>query len=245
MSADDLPDIAANLARIREVIAGACREAGRPESTVRLVAASKGQPAAALRAAAAAGQRIFGENYAREMREKRLELDASDKNLEWHFIGRVQASNAKDIASTHLVHGVGSLEQARALAKQGMKHGSPVAVLLQLSLWGEGSKNGFNNEEIERELHVLREMSGVTVRGFMAMPPPAEEAGVEARAAFAQVRALRDQLAPDLPELSMGMSGDFREAILEGATLVRVGTALFGPRPARERKDQRMAKETR
>lgn len=222
--------IAANLARIRETIADACRTAGRPEGAVCLVAASKGQPGSQVRAAADAGQRVFGENYAREMREKRSELTDYSEDLEWHFIGRVQASNAREIATARLVHGVGSLEQARALARQGAKRGTPVAVLLQLSLWSEASKNGFDEAEIRRELQVLREMPGLVLRGFMAMPPPPDEGGVEPRAAFAAVRALRDALAPDLPELSMGMSGDFREAILEGATLVRVGTALFGPR---------------
>ena len=130
-----------------------------------------------------------------------------------------------DRASAALVHGVGSVEQARALAKRG-----PAAALLQLSLWEEQTKNGFTEAEIERDLQVLREIEGLAIRGFMAMPPPEEPA----RPAFAKVRALRDRLAPDLPELSMGMSGDFGEAVLEGATLVRVGTALFGPRPRRD-----------
>ncbi|HEY4220200.1 MAG TPA: YggS family pyridoxal phosphate-dependent enzyme, partial [Myxococcota bacterium] len=200
----------------------ACRLAGRPRSSVRLVAASKAQPATAVREAADAGQLLFGENYAREMRDKRLALAGlHGLNLEWHFIGRVQTGNAKEISNASLVHGVGSLEQARALAKRG-----PVRALLQLSLWDEASKNGFEIEELRRDLPVLRELVGLTLAGFMAMPPPA----VEAPAAFAKVREVRDSIAPDLQELSMGMSADFPAAIREGATLVRIGTALFGAR---------------
>ncbi len=218
-------DVAHRLAGVRAALADACRAAGRPAGSVRLVAASKGQPAAAIRAAAAAGQRLFGENYAREMRDKRTELAGYTKDLEWHFIGRVQSGNAKEIAGAALVHGVGSRSQLEALARHG-----PVAALLQVSLWGEASKNGFMEAELERDLEGLLEVDGAAVRGFMAMPPP----GVAAREAFAAVRALRDRLAPQLPELSMGMSGDYREAALEGATLVRVGTAIFGPRPAKK-----------
>jgi pyridoxal phosphate enzyme (YggS family) len=216
--------IAENLARVRADIAEASRKAGRDPASVRLVAASKSQPAEAVREAVRAGQRLFGENYAREMRDKRLSLPpllGLGENLEWHFIGRVQTGNAKEIAGATLVHGVGSLDQAKALAKRG-----PVRVLLQLSLWNEASKNGFVDDELRRDLHVLREMSGLQVEGFMAMPP----SDVEARAAFAKVRELRDSIAPDLKELSMGMSADFAAAIAEGATLVRIGTAIFGAR---------------
>lgn len=222
------PTVAARLQEVREAIADAERQAGRAAGSVKLVAASKGQPVEAIRAAAAAGQRTFGENYAREMRQKRLETATSFLNLEWHFIGRVQSGNAKDIAAAALVHGVGSLDHAKALGKRG-----PCDVLLQVSLWDEVTKNGFRQDELERNLQAIREIDGVRIRGLMAMPPP----DAEPRSAFAAVRALRDRIAPDLPELSMGMSSDFREAVLEGATLVRVGTALFGPRPTKEQKD--------
>lgn len=222
----DPAGIAARLQGVQAAIAEACREAVRPPGAARLVAVTKGHPASAVAAAAAAGQQVFGENYAREMREKRADLGTLADSLEWHFIGRVQASNAKDIVRAALVHGVGSRGQAEALAARASQ---PLAVLLQVSLWGEQSKNGFEAEELERELPALREIGNLSIRGLMAMPPPS----AHSRAAFAAVRALRDRLAPDpsaLPELSMGMSGDFREAILEGATLVRVGTAIFGER---------------
>jgi pyridoxal phosphate enzyme (YggS family) len=214
--------IAERLAALRERIAAAEKQAARAPGSVRLVAASKAQPASAVLEAARAGQRLFGENYAREMREKRLELATSLVNIEWHFIGRVQRSNAKEITSASLVHGVGSLEQLEALVKR-----EKVPLLLQVSLWDEATKNGFTSDELERILPVLLERGDVDVRGFMAMPPPE----ADARAAFAKVRELRDRLAPQLQELSMGMSSDFEDAIREGATLVRVGTALFGARP--------------
>ncbi len=220
--------VAERLGQLREDIANSERDAGRVPGSVRLVAASKGQPVTAIREAAAAGQRVFGENYAREMRQKRLETATSFLNLEWHFIGRVQSGNAKEIASALLVHGVGSVEHAKALGKRG-----PVAALLQVSLWDESTKNGFDADDLERNLQELHAIDGFQICGLMAMPP----ADAEPRKAFAQVRALRDRLVAGsglpLAELSMGMSGDFREAILEGATLVRVGTALFGPRPPR------------
>jgi pyridoxal phosphate enzyme (YggS family) len=209
---------AENLAKGPAEMSAACRSAGRDLSSVRLVAASKSQPAEAVREAANAGQRVFGENYAREMRDKRLSV--AMENLEWHFIGRVQTGNAKEIAGATLVHGVGSLDQAKALAKRGSR------VLLQVSLWDEATKNGFVEADLRRDLDVLRKMSGLAIEGFMAMPPP----DVEPRAAFAKVRELRDSIAPDLQELSMGMSADFADAIAEGATLVRIGTAIFGAR---------------
>ena len=210
------------LEAVRAGIERACAAAGRDPNSVRLVAVSKGQGTSKVRAAAAAGQRVFGESYAAEMKRKRLEL-AGLPELEWHFIGRVQTGNAKEISTATLVHGVGSLDQARALAKRA------ATALLQLSLWDEATKNGFTEAELTRDLPAIRELPGLAVRGFMAIPPP----DAPARAAFARVRALRDRHAPDLLELSMGMSGDYEDAIREGATLVRVGTAIFGPREAR------------
>lgn len=219
----DAEAIAGRLDSVRQDIAAGLRQAGRSPDAARLVAVTKGQPAAAIAAAARAGQRVFGENYAREMREKRLALGPLADSLQWHFIGRVQAGNARDIATAALVHGVGSRGQAEALSSRAK---GPLPVLLQVSLWGEQSKNGFDEEGLARELPLLRELPQLQIRGLMAMPPPE----AEPRAAFAAVRELRDRRAPDLAELSMGMSGDFREAILEGATLVRVGTAIFGER---------------
>ena len=220
----DAAAIVDRLAAVWAQIAEACRRAGRPKGAARLVAVTKGQPAAAIAVAAAAGQRAFGENYAKELRDKRAALGAAAEELEWHFIGRVQSSNAREIARAALVHGVGSRAQAEALAVKAVQ---PLAVLLQVSLWDEETKNGFTEAELRRELAVLRELKPLRLRGLMALPPAA--AG-DSRAAFAAVRELRDGCCPDLPELSMGMSGDFEDAIAEGATLVRVGTAIFGER---------------
>lgn len=222
----DAAAIQRRLGQVRAAIARAAEAAGRANDAVRLVAVTKGHPVAAIAAAAQAGQRVFGENYARELRDKRAALGASSEELEWHFIGRVQASNAREIARTTLVHGVGSIEQARALAAKAER---PLRILLQVSLWGEASKNGFSEAALEAALPVLQQVERLEVRGLMAMPPP-ELGPEEARAAFRAVRTLRDRVAPALPELSMGMSGDFVEAIAEGATLVRVGSAIFGER---------------
>jgi hypothetical protein len=232
-------DIASRLAAVRAAI----------PAGVTLVAASKGQPPAAIAEAYAAGQRDFGENYAQEMTAKRAAVAATCPDIRWHFIGRVQPKNAKAIAAAHLVHGVGSVDQARALARRAdASTGRAVAVLLQVNLEAEESKNGFSEAEIRRDLPVLIELPGLAVRGLMAMPPP----DVDPAVAFARVRTLRDSLraalesamasamksegaSPQTVErfgaLSMGMSGDYRIAIREGATLVRVGTAIFGPRP--------------
>ncbi len=218
--------IARRLAEVRAAIAEAATAAGRAPASVCLVAVTKGHPAAAVEAAARAGQRVFGENYARELRDKRAALGALGDALSWHFIGRVQASNAREIARAALVQGVGSVDQARALAA---KAAARLPILLQVSLWGEASKNGFDEAELAVALPALRALDALEVRGLMAMPPPDLGPG-GARAAFLAVRALRDRLAPKLPELSMGMSDDYREAIAAGATLVRVGSAIFGER---------------
>lgn len=231
MTAEGGTDVAAAIAEqlgaVKAAIADACQRAGRAAGSVRLVAVTKGHRASAIAAAAAAGQHVFGENYAKEMRDKRRELGALGDGLEWHFIGRVQASNAREIARAALVHGVGSREQAAALAARAER---PLDVLLQVSLWGEQAKNGFTEAELPGEVELIREIERVQVRGLMAMPPAGLATSAASRAAFRAVRELRDRVCPDLPELSMGMSGDFREAIAEGATLVRIGSAIFGER---------------
>jgi hypothetical protein len=222
----DAAALAGRLAEVRAAIAAAAVAAGRSPDDVRLVAVSKGQPAAALRAAWHAGQRDFGENYAAEMMEKQRALADLD-GVRWHFVGRVQRGNARAIATASLVHGVGSVGQAEALAKEARRRGATLAVLLQVNLIGEATKNGFDADGLAAALPALRALEGLDVRGLMAMPDV--DADVVA-AAFADVRRLRDRLGPWATELSMGMSGDFVEAVREGATLVRVGTRVFGPR---------------
>ncbi|MBM4282943.1 MAG: YggS family pyridoxal phosphate-dependent enzyme [Deltaproteobacteria bacterium] len=221
-------DVAGRLASVREAICAACVAAGRAPSTVRLVAVSKGQPVDSIRAAWTAGQRDFGENYAQELRAKQAALADLD-GIVWHFVGRVQRGNARTIAGAALVHGVGSVAQADALDHEARRRGMSLPVLLQVNLIDEASKNGFTAEAVRGVLPALRGLGGLQLTGFMAMPLVEPAALPEA---FAAVRRLRDGYAPDLSELSMGMSGDFVEAIAAGATLVRVGTRIFGPRAA-------------
>ena len=217
--------IAERLAEVRVHIAAACRRVDRADDAVTLVAASKGQPALALRAAFAAGQRHFGENYADELKAKQEAL--GDLPIIWHFVGRVQRGNARAIAGAQRIHGVGSTSQAEALHKAASKLGRVLPVLLQVNLAGEDGKNGFTQSSLASELPALRALAGLSLGGLMAMPDVDD-----VRAAFAAVRALRDRLCPELPDLSMGMSSDYVVAVEEGATLVRVGTSIFGPRPA-------------
>jgi pyridoxal phosphate enzyme (YggS family) len=226
----DADAIAERLAAVRAEIAVAAASAGRPPAAVRLVAVSKGQPPEALRAAWAAGQRDFGENYAAEMAAKQQAL-ADLEGVRWHFVGRVQRGNARTIATAACVHGVGSVGQAEALAKEARRRPDPLPVLLQVNLTDEQTKNGFSADALQAALPAVQALSTLQVVGLMAMPIVPDDGGARAlAAAFADVRRLRDRLCPAAAELSMGMSGDFAVAIAEGATLVRVGTRIFGPR---------------
>ena len=223
-----LSRIAERAAGVRESIDEACRDAGREPDSVRLVAVSKRHPPAAIEAAYQAGLRDFGESYAQELVEKREALGQLAE-LRWHFIGRVQKNKAKLLSQCALIHGVGSLAHAEAIARRAP--GTPV--LAQVNVSDEGQKNGFDVDELERELEALLAIEDAPLVGLMAMLQQGD-AGSQARSRFASVRKLRDRLAAasgrPLPELSMGMSADFREAVAEGATLVRVGTAIFGRR---------------
>jgi MAF protein len=226
------PPFASEVALRRAVILGrieaAARGAGRSPDEVTLVAVSKKQPVEAVRAAMAAGQRAFGENYVQEWRAK---ADALGAGPEWHFIGHVQRNKAKLLAAgVALVHGIDDARTAEALGRAAV--GRAVGVLVQVNVAGEETKSGVAPEALGPLLETLRGLPGIEVRGLMTLPPPSGPG--EARLHFARLRALRDDHAtPDspLPLLSMGMSGDFDAAIAEGATHVRVGTALFGPRP--------------
>jgi PLP dependent protein len=194
---------------------------------VTLVAVSKTQPAAAIREAYAAGQRDFGENYAQEWREKADAL-ADLADLRWHFIGGLQTNKVTYLAGrVAYVHTVDRVELAREIAKRSAARGATTRVLLEVNVGGEGSKEGCAPGDVPRLAADVRGLAGVELVGLMCIPPPADDP----RPHFRTLRALRDGLG--LPELSMGMSGDYREAIAEGATLVRIGTAIFGARPPR------------
>jgi pyridoxal phosphate enzyme (YggS family) len=220
--------IRATLARI----SGACRNAGRSVDSVTLLAVSKGQSAAAIDSAANAGVVNFGENFLQESLPKIEAL--SSLALCWHFIGRLQANKTRPVAEHfHWVHGVDRLKVAERLSAQRPFHAPPLNVCLQLHVGGEASKGGVGAAEIPALARAVRELPRLRLRGLMCMPP-AETEVERQRHWFRQTRQVFDDLNQhglELDTLSMGTSSDFEAAILEGATLVRIGTALFGPRP--------------
>jgi pyridoxal phosphate enzyme (YggS family) len=212
---------------VRARVDEACTRAGRTPSEVTIVAVSKTQPARAVLAAAAAGARDFGENYAQELEAKRGECGRDD--LRWHFIGRLQRNKAKLVAGkVALVHAVDSVELARELGKRAGGEIQPVLVAVNVA--GEATKGGAAAEDVEALARDVLGVAGVRLDGLMTMPPP----DVDPRPHFDALRALRDRLrdtlATPLPVLSMGMSADYEHAIACGATLVRIGTAIFGAR---------------
>lgn len=221
--------LSARLAAVEQRIAAACARAGRRRTDVRLVGVTKGQDAALVRAAAAAGLSCCGESYVQEWTAKRAAL-ADVGGIDWHFIGRIQRNKAAVVAEASLVHSVADLRIAQALAAAGARRGTPVVVLLQVNLDGEATKSGVAPAELPALLRSVRAQEWLRAVGLMTIPAPAEPEALRPR--FRALRELRDlQIdAADLCELSMGMSADFEVAIEEGATLVRVGTALFGPR---------------
>jgi pyridoxal phosphate enzyme (YggS family) len=201
-------------------------KAGLPPG-VTLVAVSKTQPVEAIREAWAAGQRDFGENYAQEWRQKAEALsDLAD--LTWHFIGGLQTNKVKYLAPRATwVQTLDREELARELGKRYAAVGATARVLVEVNLGGETQKSGCAPERVEALVALSRGLPGLEVAGLMCIPPPEQDP----RPHFARLRALRDQLG--LRELSMGMSADWRIAVEEGATMVRLGTALFGERPPR------------
>lgn len=227
------PSALARRARVlRGRIAAGCDAAGRDPAEVTLVGASKAQPVERLAEALAAGVADLGESYVQEWLDKADALEAHDPAPTWHFIGRVQRNKAKFIAPrAALVHGVDAVRTAEALGRRARLAERVLPILVQVDLAGEETKGGVAPEKLGVLLDAIAGIDGVRVDGLMALPP--EEGLAGARARFADLRALRDAHAtPDRPlaTLSMGMSGDFDAAVAEGATHVRVGTALFGPR---------------
>jgi hypothetical protein len=225
--------VAGNLKQIEERIRTSAQRVGRNPDSVRLVAVSKTQPAEAVKAALEAGQQLFGENYVQEFLEKAQQLPAS---VEWHFIGSLQSNKVKYLAGlTTLIHSVDRLSLAREIDRQWEKIGKPCDILLQVNISGEETKSGTTSEDL---LQLARESSllpHLRVRGLMTMPPFFDEPE-RVRPYFRELRRLAEVLTAEqipgitMEELSMGMSGDFEVAIEEGATLVRVGSAIFGER---------------
>ena len=228
MTADYTTRLHAVLGRIR----AAEQRFQRPLGAVRLLAVGKTQPAAAIAALAAAGQRDFGENYFQEALDKMTELATLD--LEWHFIGPIQANKTRGIAEHFAwVHSVGRLKIAERLSAQRPDHLPPLNVCLQINIDRESTKHGLDEVELAEVAHAVATLPRLCLRGLMAIPAPAVEFAAQRRP-FARLRKLRERLADAglvLDTLSAGMSDDLEAAIAEGATLVRIGTALFGSRP--------------
>lgn len=226
--------ITSNLDSVRKAIGLAALACNRPAESVRLLAVSKTHPAEAVREAWSAGQRLFGENYAQELREKAPAV-ADLAGIQFHFIGHLQTNKAKWVAQhAHWVHSVDSVRLLEALSAEAQKLGKVLTVLFEVHLSPEESKSGCQPNQLPSLLEAALQLPGVSPAGLMTMPPWELDAEA-ARPYFATLRQLRDQLAqqfvaPGFRELSMGMSGDFPVAIQEGATLVRVGTAIFGQR---------------
>ncbi len=225
-----MSQIAKNLEEVHRRMAAAAQRAGRDPAAVRLVAVSKTVPVELIRQAVAAGQRLFGENYLQEARGK---IETLGEAASWHFIGHLQSNKAK--AAVHrfeLIHGVDRLKLAEALDAAAASKGTIQKILLQVNLAGEASKSGTSPEAAPELLRQISQLPHLRVVGLMTMPPFLDPEAV--RPYFRALRELRDRLqdlgGTPLPELSMGMSGDFEVAIEAGATLVRVGTAIFGSR---------------
>jgi PLP dependent protein len=226
-------DLQANLDAIRRQIAETCRRCGRDPASVGLVAVSKRQPAAAVLEAAAAGQRMFGENYVQELLAKQQEVPAA---LDWHFIGALQSNKVKYLqGKVGLIHSVDRLGLAEEISRQWGKAGGCAEILIEVHLGEEASKAGVAPGELEALVRRIAPLPHLRIRGLMALPPYLEDPEA-VRPYFRRLRQLAEELnALNLPgvameELSMGMSHDFAVAIEEGATLVRVGTAIFGAR---------------
>ncbi|MEZ4299741.1 MAG: YggS family pyridoxal phosphate-dependent enzyme [Polyangiaceae bacterium] len=223
-----LPTIQARLTSVRARIEAAVQRAGRPPGSVRLLAVSKTKSEAAIREAYAAGQRDFGENYVQELCAKAEALsDLAD--LRFHVIGPLQRNKVKQVVPVaSLVHTVDRASLAEEIEKRAAAAGRTVPVLLEVNVSGEASKAGCSSEEAPSLAALVRSMPHLELRGLMTIPPDTDDRE-EARPFFAKLRELRDRIG-ELPELSMGMSHDFEIAIEEGATIVRVGTAIFGAR---------------
>lgn len=220
------------LERIRERIAAACARSGRDPSSVTLVAVSKTHPASAVAALAEAGQPLFGESYVQEALPKMEEL--APLGLRWHFIGRLQRNKAKYVAGRfELIHSVDSIELARMLHNKCAEFGVTQPVLVQVNLAGEARKAGCSLEGTLALAEAVASLDRLPLRGLMLLPPWDENPEAN-RGLFAQASRLRADLSARLglamPVLSMGMSHDLEQAVEEGATMVRVGTDLFGAR---------------
>ncbi len=226
-------DISANLIQVRTEIAAAALKAGRDPDAIRMVAVSKTVPAAAVRAAFLAGQLVFGENYVQELIAKAGEVTDP---VEWHFIGHLQSNKVRQIAAiATMIHSVDRLSLAEEIDRQWGKYGKICPVLIQVNVSGEATKSGTTAALAVELVESIARLSNLRVRGLMTMPPFFDNPE-SARPYFRELRELSALIAAEqipgvvMDELSMGMSGDFAVAVEEGATIVRIGSAIFGDR---------------
>lgn len=232
--------IATRLQAVNQRIAAAARAAGRPPAEVALVAVGKSFPASAIAEAYVAGQAAFGENYVREALEKMqalaaMGLEETLRPMEWHFIGPIQSNKTRHIAENFAwVHGVDRLKTAERLAQARPAGLAALQVCIQVNVSGEESKSGVVTQEAFGLAAAIARLPGLKLRGLMAIPEPTADESLQ-RSRFRAVRELRDEIGRrgiELDTLSMGMSADLEAAIVEGATQVRIGTAIFGARAA-------------
>lgn len=238
-------DVAANCREVLERISEAAARSGRDPKEIKLLAASKSQSVDKIRAAIESGIRLFGENYVQEAEAKRSAIGGSidgqsaiGESVEWHMIGHLQRNKVKTALDFFdLIQSLDSVELARALDKEGKRRGRAVRAFVEVNLAAEESKNGVAEDQVASLLEEIGRLTYISIEGLMAVPPFREKPA-EVRPYFRALRELRDGLKAlkipniDLRELSMGMTHDYPVAIEEGATLVRIGTAIFGPRGA-------------
>jgi len=226
--------VAENLRAVKERIAKAAARVGRDPEGITLVAVTKTMPVDRIRAAIEAGQRVFGENRVQEAQAK---VQALDRTVEWHLIGHLQRNKVKYVCDLfQVIESVDSLPLAQDLDRRASQHGMVMPILIQVHVGDEDTKSGVPPAQALALVRAVASLPHLAIRGLMSVPPAVENPE-EARPSFVQLRALAEEIdAAKIPgvamaELSMGMSHDFEVAIEEGATLVRVGTAIFGPRP--------------
>ncbi len=224
-------DLQPKLEKIKERMSAACGRAGRPVGSVLLLPVSKGHPPDTVRAAAELGLNVFGENRVQEAKAK---ISLCPGRLRWHMIGHLQSNKCRDAARLfELIHSVDSLQLAEELDRCAERAARTLAILLEVNVSGEASKHGFFPTRLLAELEAINRLRRLEIHGLMTMAPWTPEPE-KVRPVFRRLRELRVEcesiLGAPLPHLSMGMSGDFEVAIEEGATIVRVGTALFGER---------------
>jgi len=227
-------NIEANLNRVKNEIAHAAQVAGRNMTDIELVAVTKTHPAEIVREAIDAGQTLFGES---KVQEARVKIPLLPSNLRWHFIGHLQKNKIRHaLPFFEMIHSVDSVDLAQAINRIAQDDGLHPRILLEVNVAGEGSKFGFKAATLQAELESLLMLSRLSIEGLMCIPPVAGEAEAS-RKYFVELRELRDALEKQfqmkLPQLSMGMTNDYSVAVEEGATLVRVGTAIFGERRRR------------